>query len=338
MGRTMGRWIRLYEGALEDPKVQRLPDLLFKFWINTLLLAGRGDGVLPSSADIGFALRTSEKEAARRVAELIDKGLVDRVGDVLRPHNWDGRQFMGDTSTERARHFRDRQKGKAAPSHATLHETRTQRDDDGDAALIDDEAQRVDRASISVAETPYATPPETETETETKIDTVSSSSSAADQRPDDDEMRNKLKEAAKGHLGRGCANVEPLRKLLAEGVGWESDVLTFVAERIPTLKNPLGSWGASWVADDIRAWSQARRAPAQLAAVGAAPEPNPMIFIAQSSPEWERAAVLYRRERRSKIGPPTSEKYGPPGWYFSRELLAGDKNLSAKFGLKEAAE
>jgi len=106
------KWFRFYEGALDDPKVQRLSDALFKTWVNLLCLAARNGGRLSTIEEIGFALRLSEREAKRRVAALIDAGLIDCDDDGMAPHNWGARQYESDRSAERVKRFRERQNGR----------------------------------------------------------------------------------------------------------------------------------------------------------------------------------------------------------------------------------
>ena len=124
----MSRWWRAYDDALDDPKLQKLSADMFKAWFNLLCLASRNDGLIPCIADVAFALRMSEKEAGARLAHLQVVGLIDVDSEtgVSSPHNWNGRQFKHDVSTERVKRFRER------------HET--------------------------VSETPGETPPDTETE------------------------------------------------------------------------------------------------------------------------------------------------------------------------------
>jgi hypothetical protein len=102
------RWLRLYVETLDDPKVQRLPDRLFRVWINLLCLAGKAEGRLPAPADIGFALRLREAEARLAVDALVARGLLDRQGSELWPHNWSGRQFPSDDVTARVKRYRER--------------------------------------------------------------------------------------------------------------------------------------------------------------------------------------------------------------------------------------
>lgn len=133
----MSRWFRLYDEMLDDPKVQRLHPALFKVLINLWCIASRHDGRLPSTSDMSFSLRMTEDETFRAVSKLAEAGFIDTdsaTGE-QRPHGWDVRQFRSDTSTDRVREHRKRQKSKGnddntPPSgkrdgndNETLHET-----------------------------------------------------------------------------------------------------------------------------------------------------------------------------------------------------------------------
>lgn len=115
----MKPWFRYYVEALDDPKVQGLPDSLFKHWINVLCVAGKNDGALPSAQVVAFGLRVSEAKAAEIVTKLAARDLLDAVeGGYYEPHNWGERQFKSDndpTSAERSRRYRDKRRG-AEPS------------------------------------------------------------------------------------------------------------------------------------------------------------------------------------------------------------------------------
>lgn len=98
-------WLRLWDSVLDDPKVQRLPDRLFRHWVNLLCLANRGSerGQLPpTAADVAFALRISEEEANDALQELTKRELIEwtPAGSPM-PHNWGGRQFKSDNVSER---------------------------------------------------------------------------------------------------------------------------------------------------------------------------------------------------------------------------------------------
>lgn len=131
------RWFRVYESLVDDPKVQRLPDRLFKALVNLWCLASANRGILPDLDTMAFKLRMKPVAVYKVLGELRVAGLLDDEEGgtgVVRPHNWDGRQFQSDSSTKRVREFRERQ-----------------RNGDGNAGRNGDE-------------TLHGTPPETETE------------------------------------------------------------------------------------------------------------------------------------------------------------------------------
>jgi hypothetical protein len=103
-----GRWFRFYDSVVDDPKVQRLSLSAFRFWVNVLCLASRNGGKLPPLVDLTFSLRMTEKQVVDGLKSLEAAGLVDEsVDGVSTPHNWNGRQFKADVSTERVKRFRE---------------------------------------------------------------------------------------------------------------------------------------------------------------------------------------------------------------------------------------
>lgn len=126
MAREFGRWFRFYDGVLDDPKVQRLPDKLFRAWVNLMCLASRGGGRIEADyAAIGFSLRLSEGHARDTIKVLAAAGLMDIEEGVIEPHNWPERQFKSDvtdpTAAERMRRMRER--------NGAVTETVTERND-----------------------------------------------------------------------------------------------------------------------------------------------------------------------------------------------------------------
>lgn len=101
-------WFRFYNSAVDDPKVQRLPLHLFKFWVNLLCIASQREGKLPDLIDLSFSLRINEKQAQYSLKELLSRGLIDQLDGYLSPHNWNVRQYISDVSTERVKRFRKR--------------------------------------------------------------------------------------------------------------------------------------------------------------------------------------------------------------------------------------
>lgn len=108
----MSRWFRVYDEMLDDPKMQRLPPDTFRAVINLWCLASRSGGIIPAAEDVAFALRVTESNAVTLLDELVTLGFLDAENGVLKPHNWDKRQYKSDTAdatnADRQRRFRER--------------------------------------------------------------------------------------------------------------------------------------------------------------------------------------------------------------------------------------
>lgn len=108
----MSRWFRFYDDALTDQKVQQMDHRLFKHWINCLCLASKNDGDLGTVDELARNLcRTPGMWLARGrcvVHALLERGLLERCGDHVTPHNWHHRQYKSDQSTQRVKEWRKR--------------------------------------------------------------------------------------------------------------------------------------------------------------------------------------------------------------------------------------
>jgi hypothetical protein len=104
-------WIRLYTHVPDDPKAQRLPDAVFKFWINCMCLAGRHNGFLPEVDDIAFHLRLPGETVRGHLNHLKTAELIDESEQGIRMHDWDSWQYE-DRSAKRTKEYRDRRKEK----------------------------------------------------------------------------------------------------------------------------------------------------------------------------------------------------------------------------------
>lgn len=110
MSKRLGRWFRVYDGVLDDAKVQKLSHHDFRALVNLWALASQNDGVLPAEGDIAFRLRMKQPAVIKLLSTLKAAKLIDETDKGLVPHNWDDRQFKSDSSTERVRNFRERQR------------------------------------------------------------------------------------------------------------------------------------------------------------------------------------------------------------------------------------
>lgn len=127
------KWIRLYVGVRNDRKILALSDRQKWQWIVLLTVAGETeDGVLPPASLLCHDLRCTADEAARLIDDLVLAGLLDVIarsddGVVVKPHNWDSRQFRSDNSTERSRKCRERKRQQADATDCNVAATNLQR-------------------------------------------------------------------------------------------------------------------------------------------------------------------------------------------------------------------
>lgn len=145
----MSQWFRMYATVLNDPKVQRLPDPLFRSWVNILCLACEHDGSLPSVDDIAFALRTDSKKMLKVVEALLKAGLLDDSETGLKPHNWGSRQYKSDVSTDRVKRFRNAKRNVSPAVSETPPDTETEQSiplSNDNGASIDSDKQFWDNA------------------------------------------------------------------------------------------------------------------------------------------------------------------------------------------------
>lgn len=148
-------WFRFYNTAVDNPKVQRLADGLFKVWVNLLCIASKHGGALPALADTAFALRVRESVVQGWLDALTARGLLDRGDDGrLMPHDWNDLQYRSDASKDRMQKYRGRHKGR----HGDGHEAVTGDANDGIAVTPDETAQEQSRTEQSKEDSPK--PPE----------------------------------------------------------------------------------------------------------------------------------------------------------------------------------
>ncbi|HEX2653540.1 MAG TPA: hypothetical protein VHN11_07810 [Xanthobacteraceae bacterium] len=113
------RWLRLYDDTINDPKILKLPEAMRWHWIAMLCIASKNEGALPALDDVAIQLRVTTGKATEIIAALVKAGLLDKTETGFAPHNWNGRQYKSDVSTERVKRFRNGKRN--------VSETETQR-------------------------------------------------------------------------------------------------------------------------------------------------------------------------------------------------------------------
>jgi len=126
----MSRWFRFYDEALNDPKILKLPDSLFRIWVGILCVASKNEGELPSPDDLALLIRIKPEKMRVAIESLIKSGLIDDNGVSLSPHNWHGRQYKSDVSTGRVKRFRNgkRNVSETPPDTEQIQNTDTEKE------------------------------------------------------------------------------------------------------------------------------------------------------------------------------------------------------------------
>ena len=156
-------WIKVYHEILDDPKVGRLPDRLFRLMILVFLLAGEfaKNGELPPIEDIAWRLRPiTVEELLLDLEELSTSGIV---------HQDDGRWFVTNfskrqapiSSSERGKKFRSRERKKQLAETQTqterkANETFTEQEQDTDIEQETDEDEEQQQEQNGVVVSPSA--------------------------------------------------------------------------------------------------------------------------------------------------------------------------------------
>ena len=115
----MSRWFRFYDDAINDPKILRLSEAMRWHWMALLCVASKNNGVLPSVADIALMLRKTVSQTNTILLGLVIAGLIDETEAGYEPHNWNGRQYKSDVSTDRVKRFRKRERNVSETSPET---------------------------------------------------------------------------------------------------------------------------------------------------------------------------------------------------------------------------
>lgn len=100
------RWFRFYADAMRHPKVARLPDPLFRLWVELLCVASENDGHIPPADDLKHMLKRRLDHLLRGLDDLIRASLIDPLEAGYEPHGWAKRQYKSDVSTDRVRKHR----------------------------------------------------------------------------------------------------------------------------------------------------------------------------------------------------------------------------------------
>lgn len=139
-------WFRLYSEFAIDPKVQILPEQMQRRLIMIFCLRSSETLGTLHETEIAFHLRVTETELAETKLIFIEKGFIDEHWNVL---NWNRRQYVSDSSTERVRRFRSSRKQVETlhETDVTENETTPDTDTDTDSEQIKKKSKSADKIS-----------------------------------------------------------------------------------------------------------------------------------------------------------------------------------------------
>jgi len=147
-------WFRLHTSVLNNPKIQKLSGDAVKVWLNMLCLAKEGDGVIPTIDRVAWALRRTEPQIEKSLAELAE--LIHRNDDgTFQPHDWNAHQYKSDVSTPRVKAFRETARKRFMEQPET---TKNGFGNGGETPRARTEQSRTDSEQIQTAETETSSP------------------------------------------------------------------------------------------------------------------------------------------------------------------------------------
>jgi len=139
-------WIKLYHEILDDPKMGRLSDSLYRRVIELFLIAGDYDkeGLLPSITDIAWRLRVPEDILLSQLAELRDFGILSIDGQ----NRWFVTHFndrqSADSPSQRVRRHRVSLHKKEYYGYGNSNENVTKRYTDIDIDKEEDKEKKIE--------------------------------------------------------------------------------------------------------------------------------------------------------------------------------------------------
>jgi hypothetical protein len=109
-------WFRLYSEFAFDQKVQMLSEVDQRRLIMLFCFRCSGNVTLQDE-EVTFQLRCSNDEWLKTKATFIAKGFINEHNEVL---NWDKRQYISDSSSERVARYRDKKKSDVTLCNVTV--------------------------------------------------------------------------------------------------------------------------------------------------------------------------------------------------------------------------
>jgi hypothetical protein len=141
----------MYHEWDSDPKVQMMSEPMQRRLVMLFCLQCKGETL--HETELAFHWRISEEELAKTKALFTSKGFIDENWNLA---NWNRRQFLSDSSTDRVRRFRSGKK-----QDETLHETPVTVDETKPVVTVtppDTDTEQIQNRAEGKKKTPPAKP------------------------------------------------------------------------------------------------------------------------------------------------------------------------------------
>jgi hypothetical protein len=113
----MTQWFRFYGDAINDPKILKLPEATRWRWVAVLAAASKCQGAIPPADDLALMLRINMQQTLELITTLERAKLIDKTETGYTPHNWNGRQYKSDVSTDRVQKHRNKKRNVSETFH-----------------------------------------------------------------------------------------------------------------------------------------------------------------------------------------------------------------------------
>jgi len=100
-------WFRLYSEFAHDPKIQMMTEQMQRRYIMLLCMCCSETLETLHETEIAFQMRLTDDELSRTKELFLSKGFIDEHWNLT---NWEKRQYVSDSSTERVRAHRNKKR------------------------------------------------------------------------------------------------------------------------------------------------------------------------------------------------------------------------------------
>jgi hypothetical protein len=115
--RTHNRFVQPAAHIAASFTILKLPEVTRWRWVAVLSAASKCDGMIPAAEDLALILRITLRATRELLQTLETAKLIDKSAHGFVPHNWNGRQYKSDVSTDRVQKHRNKKRNGTETFH-----------------------------------------------------------------------------------------------------------------------------------------------------------------------------------------------------------------------------